>query len=112
MQFTIEVETSGPMLAFDLFGRPSNLTTGTKVSLPGGAVLELHSMREQRVLDLPTLLKLGLTAGSSVAGSLAANWLYDKLKGRARSLRIDRMEVQIEKGQIEKLLIERIEKKD
>jgi len=111
VQVAIEIETSGPLLAFDLLGGPKTLSVGAKASLPGGAVLRLHEMREHRAADFPTLLQLGLSFGTGAAASLAASWLYDKLKGRARALRIERMEVQIEEGQIRKVLVERIEAK-
>jgi hypothetical protein len=110
--FTLEIDTNGPLLAFDLFGRPKTLAAGTKVSVPGDAVLELREMREQRSAELPTLLTLALSVPISVASGLVANWLYDKLKGRTRSLRIDHIEVQLDKGEIQKFLVDRLESKD
>ena len=49
---------------------------------------------------------------TGIAVGVVANWLYDKLKGRATTLRIDRIEVHLDRGEIEKILVERIERKD
>jgi len=111
MQLTIEIETSGPLLAFDLMIRPRSLGTGTTATIPDVGVVELKSMREQRAADLPTIITIAVSVGANVGASLVANWLYDKIKGRARTVRIDRVEVHLDKGEIQRVIAERIEDK-
>jgi hypothetical protein len=106
-----EIQTSGPLLAFELLGRPKSIEIGKPVPVPGLGTLCLEEMREQRSVDLPTVLKFGITFATGAVSSLAANWLYEKLKGRARSLRIDRVEIQIDEGEIKKILATRLESK-
>src|SRR5215471_14216708 len=89
----LQPETAaGPLFAHQLFGSTKD------VALPGGAVLTLESMIERKALDSPTLMTFGLTIPTGVATGVVANWLYDKFKGRARVVRIDRTEVTLDKG--------------
>lgn len=106
---TFEIETSGPMLAIELFGRPKSLEVGSRLVVPGQATIELQGLREQRDADLHTVVTLGVTFASGVAVNLFSSWLYDKLKSRARRLRIDRVEIQVEAAEIKRVLLERIE---
>jgi len=106
----LEVEaTRGVLLAHELFGSSK---TGSTISLPGDAVLELQDVIERRSLDVPSLVTLALTIPTGIASSLLANWIYDKFKGRAKTLRIDRAEVTFDEGEIEKILVERIESEE
>jgi hypothetical protein len=111
MQLSIEIETSGPLLAFDLLNRPGSLASGTIATIPDVGVVELTSMREQRSADLPTIITVAVTIGANVGASLVASWLYDKIKGRARTVRIDWIEVQLDKGEIQRIIAERLEEK-
>lgn len=42
-------------------------------------------------MGVPETLQLILTFGGGVATGLVANWLYDKLSGRTKKLRIGRV---------------------
>lgn len=108
MSLIIELETTGPLLALDLFGKT---TPGASTVIPGPAILTIQQMREQRALDVPTLLTMALEFGKDVGIGLVSAWLYDKLKGRARAVRINRIEVQLDKGKIEKVIAEQIERR-
>jgi hypothetical protein len=52
-------------------------------------------------------LVAGLVSGVGV--NLLSNWLYDKLRGRADVLRINRTEVEIDRDKI-RVVIEKIER--
>ena len=43
---------------------------------------------------------------------IVSAWLYNKIKGRSVALRIERTEVTINKDKIERVLIEKIEKRE
>jgi hypothetical protein len=51
-----------------------------------------------------------LSFGSGVSAGIVANWLYEKLNRRISKIRTSRQEVHINKGEIEKIIIEEIEK--
>jgi len=50
-----------------------------------------------------------LHLGKDVAVGVVSAYLYDKLKGRATKLRVDREEIQIEKNEITRIFTEHIE---
>jgi hypothetical protein len=103
----IEVETVGAaLLRRELFQRSA------EISLPFGAVLTLQDVIERKSRDFPSLMTLVLTVPVPIATNLVAAWLYDKFKGRARTIRIERTEITLDKGEIEKILIEKIESKE
>jgi len=45
-----------------------------------------------------------------LTASLTVKWLYDKLKGRANKVIIERTVVEIDEGQIKKVIIEKLRK--
>ena len=75
-----------------------------KVDLPGNAVLmKVHTSKaiEGKYIFM-------LIFGTNVAPGLLANWLYEKINGRATKLWMDRIVVQINKSEIEKIITETI----
>lgn len=53
-----------------------------------------------------------ITFTVDVSVGLLAAWLYDKLKNyRSQDIRIDRKEIEINEGEIRRIIIEKIEKK-
>ena len=53
-----------------------------------------------------------LSFGNKVDPSLLADWLYEKIDGRATQLFMDRIEVPINKSEIERIITEEIGKKE
>src|SRR3989304_475058 len=104
MTVNIEIKTSGPRLAFELFGAGGRISTGDEISIPGGGSLKYLGQMEYRSLDMPTILTMALNFSSGVAVGVIANWIYDKLKGKANSITIDRIEIELNKGEIERIL--------
>ena len=51
-----------------------------------------------------------LNFGINLAPGLLANWLYEKINGRATNLLMDQTEVPIDKSEIERVITEKIEK--
>ena len=105
----IEVDTSDKQLAFDLFGNPKSLGSGASISLPFGGELELREWRFRKALGASETLDLLLSFGVSVSSGLVANWLWSKLQGRATTLRINRVEVNMQQGEIQRIVSEQIE---
>ncbi len=104
MNILIEIETRDERLASQLLEAPKKFNR--KADLPGNAVLK----------KLPTdklsegILLFVLTFANRVDTGLMANWLYEKLKDRATRLCLDRIEVQINKSEIERVILEKAKK--
>lgn len=109
MTVNIEIKTSGPKLAFELFGAGGRVSTGDEISIPGGGRLKYLGQMEYRSFDMPTILKVALSVGGAVAVEIISNWIYDKLKGKTNSITIDRIEIELKKGEIERILKEKID---
>ncbi len=96
----LEIEPQDPKLSFELMKRPEKIDM--KVVLPATAVImKVHPSVEGKEMFL-------LGFGNKVAPGILANWLYNKINGRATNLCIDRVEVQIEKSKIERIIAEKI----
>lgn len=107
---SIEVEADGPVVEFELMGRPKSLSEGDSCELPGGGTLYRRGNEGRRAVGFRTICHFVLHLGDGVGTGIIAEYLYDKLKkGRATRLRIDRTEIQIEKGEITRVLEEHIE---
>jgi hypothetical protein len=103
----LELETpGGALFARQIFGSAKD------VSLPGGAVLTLDGVMERKAFDFPSLMTFVLTIPADIMTGVVAAWLYDTLKGRARVIRIDRTEITLDKGEIQKILTEKITLKE
>lgn len=105
----IEIGTSDKQLAFELFGNPNSLGPGASVSLPFGGTLELGEWRFRKALGAGETLDLLLSFGVGVSSSLVASWLWSKVQGRATTLRINRVEVNVHQGEIQRVVAEQIE---
>ena len=111
MKILIQVSTHDKQIAFDMMGGSNSFSAGTTVDIPGNASLTASGIIGRKAFGLTETLEFVLTFGSGVTSGLVASWLYDKLKGKAASLRIERREVQIDNDEIKNILIEIIEKK-
>jgi hypothetical protein len=108
----VEVDTDDHDLAFDLMSRPELLGPGTSTEIPGYATLTVESLTMRKAFGFPETVELALSFGTGVASGLVANWLFAKLRGRTVSLRIERTEVQVNAGEIERIIRETIEQKE
>ncbi|MGD0422487.1 MAG: hypothetical protein ABSA92_03400 [Candidatus Bathyarchaeia archaeon] len=63
-------------------------------------------------VEAPLITQLILSVSSEVAIGLFVNWLYDRLKADKKAiLTIERTEIEIDKGEITRILTERLEKR-
>jgi hypothetical protein len=108
----IEIETHDRELEFDLMGNPASLQQGVELTLPDGSKLTWQPGPMRKAFGLPAILHYILVYGRDVSAGALGSYFYEKLKGRATVLRVDREEIQIEKGEITRIITEHIEKSD
>ncbi len=101
MNILIEIETRDEGLASELKEAHKKYR---KAGLPPNAtLLEVVASKAREGTHF-----FMLTFGIKVDTGLIANWLYEKLRDRATKLRMDRIEVQINKSEIERVILEKI----
>ena len=108
----IEIETSDSQLLPDLLETTSSsIQPGYQKSFPDGGSITLQKDIKRRSLTVPPeTITLILSVGGSITANVISTWLYEKLKGRAIRLHIDRKEIQIDNGEIKKIIEESIDK--
>ena len=100
MNIFIEIQSKDEGLVSEIMEAPEKMDI--KTDLPGNAVImKVHPSIEGKEMFL-------LSFGAKVAPGLLANWLYEKINGRATKLLIDRIEVQINKSEIERVISDKI----
>jgi hypothetical protein len=89
MRIQLVVRGANPGLLDALYG-PNEHTEGDSVSIVDGEA-SLQSLNVQRRAAFPTgeTLKFVLDVGTAISVGIVGNWLYDKLRGRARRIVID-----------------------
>jgi hypothetical protein len=110
MNYLIDISGLSPLDAFRLFGDGTTLKAGATIEIPEGGRLQYCGMIERRAVGAESIVKLILEIGTAVGASVAANYIYDKLKRRNSKITIDRTEIEFEEGEIKKFLQEKITK--
>jgi hypothetical protein len=99
----IEIQSQIEGLDSALTKAPEKL--GRKIDLPAAAVfMPVHRSRGKEGGYI-----FHLSFGINLAPGLLANWLYEKIKGRATKLLKDRTKVPIDKSEIERVITGKIE---
>ena len=112
MQVELEIDTNDSKLAFALFSPAQSLSPGSTTETPGNGSLMVREMSFRKGFGVHETLVLVLTTGRDVVVSVLASWLYDRLKGRARSLRVDGRDVEISDEAVRIAIAEAIDKED
>lgn len=108
MHLTLDIETPDLWLAFGLIGEGRSLGTGTVAPIPGRARVQLAEIRESRDGESPSVLRFVLSFRMGARASVIGAWLYEAIKGRAASVRIDGVSVPIRRGVLERVLAGRM----
>lgn len=110
------IQLECPAAALFVLFDSSTVSDGLTREAPGGAILRLCEMpMEKRHLPgAETFVTIAVTLGSGIGINLFSNWLYEKLKGhkRVKTLRINRVQVEISADAIRKVISESIETED
>lgn len=111
MEYHIEIIGLSPLDAFKLFGQEGSLKSGSAIEIPEVGRIVYQRMIERRTLGAEAVVELLLELGAAVGTGVAANFIYDKLKRKNSRIRVDRTEIEFEKGEIKRILSEKFEKK-
>ena len=106
----LELKTYDRSLAFEVMGT-DNLSLGKTVEIPGNAKITYNSGLVCKEAFAPETVTFVITFGSGVAASVVANYLYEKLRGKAvdNKIKIDRKIVELDNGKIKRIIEEKIE---
>jgi hypothetical protein len=102
----IYIEIQSEIEGLDSVLTKAHEKVGKKVDLPATATF----MAVQRSKGIEGRYIFMLNFGINLAPGLLANWLYEKINGRATKLLMDQTEVPIDKSEIERVITEQIEK--
>jgi len=94
----IRIETDDKNLINHLMETPS-VSLGQQKSIPGGAVVTFQGGDLSPTLVDAEIINLAISFGTGVAASLVATWLYTKLNGRTKDVKINKKRVEIERGE-------------
>jgi hypothetical protein len=103
LDIPIEIETQDKFLTNEMFNTDQT-RQGMQTELPSGAVLRYDKTFIRKALGVPEIIYLTLQFGEEVAAGLVAAWLYDKLKDKTNSLKINNQQVPVEKKAIHQVL--------
>lgn len=110
MNIDIEIETNDGFLVFEMLGK-KQAEKGENIAIGDGASLQYDGTLIQLAEGIPETLMFVLNIAKDIGVSIVAAWLYDKLKNKKATLRIDRTIVEIDKGEIERIIHEKITQK-
>lgn len=116
MEVRIEIETNDKQLDFDLLGTKNSISRGMEKSIAEGVSVRYEGTEFRKAVGLPDIIHITIAIAEGMAigivSGLISAWLYDKLNGRSvEKIRFERTEVTLNKGEIEKILIEKLEKR-
>ena len=104
----IAIQTPDKHFDFDVLGS-RRISAGDSVEVAPGARLVWQGSIGYKAFGEPSWATYLLEIAGAVPAGVIAAWLYHKLKGRALRMTIDRTEVEIEEGEIKKVIQERID---
>ncbi len=98
----LEIETSALAVLFDLL---NHVEAGANTRIPGGAEITVPELpRVRSGHGEPIRLFVNLSCGLSVDARVTGSWLYEKLKGKAQKLWINKAELRIDRSAITKAI--------
>jgi len=110
MNIDVEIQTNDGFLVFEMLGK-SRAESGDVVPIGDGASLKYNGTLIQLQEGIPETIVFILNLTTDIGIGIVSAWLYDKLKNKKATLRIDRTIVEIDKGEISRIIHEKIRKK-
>jgi hypothetical protein len=109
----IRITTFDTLAAFHLLEQ-QRVTLKDTAELGPGILARYEGTYIRKSVGLPEIATFALTVSSGIALNVAANAIWDWIKGLRtppESITIDRQEVEFEEGAIKRVVIEHIEKR-
>lgn len=106
LDLKIEITTNDNMLVFDLMNT-KNLQVGMTNSISPDITLRLNQQTLFESVGTPDIFTFTVSIGKDTAVGVFSAWLYDKLKGRRRKLKINGTIVNTDKNDIDRVLAEK-----
>lgn len=110
MKIELEIETHDNKLLSDLFEYKDD--EWKEKVFKEGVSAKYEGSIERLAEGLPEILIITLEILKDISIGIVSAWLYDKIGGRAVSLKINKTEVEIDHGEIQRIITEEIEKTD
>lgn len=110
MNLDIRIETHDTLLVYDLLGK-GTANKGDVIPIGNGASIKYRGTLIRLQEGIPEVIGFILIIATDVGVGIVSAWLYDKLKNKKVTLRIDRTIVEIDKGEIERIIHEKITQK-
>ena len=115
MELKVEIETNDPHLLFDIFGARELRAGESEITISKGISLVYNGTIVRLATGLPNIvqfiLKISGPFASDIVGGLVGSFLYDILRGKViPRIRIDNIEVSLNKNEIKRIVIEILEK--
>lgn len=106
MSINIEIHTYEGRLVFDLL-RKSSVTQNDEFQISERIKLIRKGSFTGQVF--PEIIYFAVSFSSGVAAGVFANWIYDKLKGkRMEKFMIEKTEIELDKGEIKRIIEEKL----
>lgn len=106
----IEIDADDYQLLFELLGQMRIPSSGEKIEIPGGATLTFSRVEERRGIETPLTVEFVLWFAGGVASKVVASWLWEKIAGRSKRIRIERTEItEVTEEKFKKIFHETIE---
>ena len=109
MNVPVFIDTEDRGLAHHLLGS-SVAQIGDEIHVSDDITVTYQGTIERKALGFPETIELVIYIASTVAVGVAANWIYDKLKGKnITRLQIKNKVVEFDEGEIKRIIEETIE---
>lgn len=108
----LEIDTTDRSLANDLSGGQYDVDPHRVVAVPGNATLKIDHLIKRYAVGVPETIVALLEVGKDVTIGLVAAWLYDKLKGRTKILKIEETEVRVVQSEMEVVIKHKLEERE
>jgi len=107
MEIDIEIYTKDNSLIFDLL-RKKSAKRGDIITISEDVKFVYKGTLTHFAVDVPSIIHATIEIGGSIAIGIVSAWLYDRLKGRAEKIKIDRTVIEVEEGEIRRIIEEKI----
>jgi hypothetical protein len=105
MNINIEIESKDNSLVYEMIGG-AKAESGEIIKIGDGTSLKCDLLSMEFTDGIPQTFYFVLNITRDIGVGLASAWLYDKLKNRNVRLKINRTVVEIDQGEIKKMIDE------